>query len=133
MREKMRSTGRCVRGAGRDEAAGVGHQHDQRDLAHVGRLAAHVGAGDDSMRRLIVEAHAVGDEGLAPAQAADLLDHRVAAVAISMSGSSSARGATSPGLGALGQVAEHVQRGDGGGAGLQRGQDLGEPSPAVAS
>ena len=30
-----------------DEAAHLGHQHDQRDLAHVGRFAGHVRAGDD--------------------------------------------------------------------------------------
>jgi hypothetical protein len=67
MREKMRSTGPMRARARGDEAAGVGHQHDQRDLAHIGGLAAHVRAGDDQHPALIVEANAVGDEGLAAA------------------------------------------------------------------
>ena len=45
-RLNRRST-RPKRGAGGgDEAAGLGEQHDQRVLAQEGRLAAHVGAGD---------------------------------------------------------------------------------------
>ena len=34
-------------GTGGHVAADAGQQHDHRNLAHVGRFAAHVGAGDD--------------------------------------------------------------------------------------
>jgi hypothetical protein len=42
----------------------MGEQHDQRDLAHVGGFAAHVGAGDQQHAAHIAEARVVGDEGV---------------------------------------------------------------------
>ena len=47
MRVRMRSIGPITRARRRHEAADVRKQHDQRVLPHVGRLAAHVRAGDD--------------------------------------------------------------------------------------
>ena len=64
------------RGAcGGNETADVGKQHDQRVLAHVGRLAAHVRAGHDQHAACLVELEVVRLERLV----ADLLDHGVAA------------------------------------------------------
>ena len=58
----------------RNERAHVRHQHDERDLAHVSGLAAHVGPGDEEQLALGREPRVVGDEGL------DLrFDDRVAA------------------------------------------------------
>ena len=37
-------------GFGGDEAAGMGQQHDQRDLADIGALARHVRPGDEGKR-----------------------------------------------------------------------------------
>ena len=51
-------------GVGRgDEAAHLGHQDDQRHLAHIRGLARHVGAGDDG-HPVLLFAHkrVVGDE-----------------------------------------------------------------------
>ena len=57
----------------RHERADVRHQRDQRHLAHVGRLAAHVRAGDQQQPARRREPAVVGDEVL------DLrLDHRMA-------------------------------------------------------
>jgi hypothetical protein len=98
----------------------VREQHDQRDLAHVGRFAAHVRAGDDQHAAVVVELEVVGDERLAR----DAFHHRMAAgrrccrprlgdqFAGAFSSRRSARSAS---------VREHVQLGEGlGGAALQR-------------
>ena len=63
MRVKMRSmTGRAG-GFGGNEGAGLGEDGDERGLAQVGALAAHVGAGDDGDQiGGIVEVKIVGDE-----------------------------------------------------------------------
>ena len=67
------------RGArGGDEAAGLGEHGDQRGLAQEGRLAAHVGAGDQPQPVVGPERQIVGDEALAGCRAARF-DHRVAA------------------------------------------------------
>jgi hypothetical protein len=50
-----------------------------RHLAHVGRLAAHVGAGDDLHALLRAQAGVVGDEAAAAGFGQARLDHRVAA------------------------------------------------------
>ena len=64
-------------GGGGDEAAHLRHQDDQGDLAQVGGLAGHVGAGDDAHALAGLEGDVVGHEALA---AEGVLDHRVAAV-----------------------------------------------------
>ena len=66
-----------ARGGG-DEAAGLGEQGDQRGLAEEGRLAAHVGAGDQPQPVVSAERAIVGDEALARCRQR-LLDHRMAA------------------------------------------------------
>ncbi len=66
-------------GLGRHIAADVGEQGDQRHLAHVGRLAAHVRAGDEQQAAVVGEQAVVGDEGVGlVGQFA--FDHRVAAI-----------------------------------------------------
>ncbi len=51
--------------AGRDEAAGLGHEADQGHLAHVGGFAGHVGAGNHQYLVFVaVQAGVVGDEAL---------------------------------------------------------------------
>ena len=57
----------------RDETADVGQQHDQRVLPHVGRLAAHVRAGDHQHAPAFVQHQIVGLERFL----AHRLDHRV--------------------------------------------------------
>ncbi len=49
---------------GRHIAADVGQDHDERGLAHVGGLAAHIGAGNDEHLALCVHAQVIGDKGL---------------------------------------------------------------------
>ena len=62
----------------RDEGAYLGHEHDQRRLAHVGALAGHVRAGYDEHALVrLVEVGVVGHEERVLLQP---LDHRVAAV-----------------------------------------------------
>ena len=73
MRVKIRSMGPMRRVPGRHEAADVGEQGDQRGLAHVGRFAAHVRAGDDEHAPAIRQAKVVGHERIFQ----DLLDHRM--------------------------------------------------------
>ncbi len=61
------------------ERADLRHEDDERSLAQVGGLAAHVGAGDE--QKLLargLEEQIVGDEALA-ALAKQLLDNRMAA------------------------------------------------------
>ena len=65
-------------GAGRDKGAHLGHEDDQRHLTHVGGLARHIGAGNNSGQIVpAVHVGVVGDEG-GPIQ--HLLHHRVAAL-----------------------------------------------------
>ena len=66
------------RARGRDEAAGLGEHRDQRGLAEEGRLAAHVGAGDQPQPVVRAQREVVGDEALA-AVAQRGFDHRVPA------------------------------------------------------
>ena len=47
---------------GRNEAAGVGEDDDQRRLAHIGRLTTHIRAGNDQQPAAIVEIQIVGNE-----------------------------------------------------------------------
>ena len=55
------------------------HQRDQRGLAQVGGLAAHVRAGDEQeLLRLLIEVEIVGNEALA-ALAQQFFDHGMAA------------------------------------------------------
>ena len=63
---------------GGDVAAGLGEQRGERDLAEEGRLAAHVGAGDQPQPVGRPKRDIVGDEALA-GDAQRFLDHRVAA------------------------------------------------------
>ena len=60
---------------GRNPASCMRQQDDQGGLAHVGRLAAHVGPGDDQHPGLVIELYVVGRERFL----LDLFDHRVAA------------------------------------------------------
>ena len=65
-REKIRSTTPIAGAPGRNEAAGLRHQHEQGGLPQIGRLAAHVGSGEqDDLRALGIELEIVGDEVLA--------------------------------------------------------------------
>ena len=66
-------------GGRRHERAHRRQQHDQRHLAHVGALAAHVRAGDDQHARLRVEPAVVGDEVAGAGLGQPRFDHRVAA------------------------------------------------------
>ena len=75
MRVKIRS--REQRGLRRHEEPMCARIDDQRGLAHVGGLAAHVGAGDDGDASALVEIEVVGDE--AAGFFAGTLDHGVAA------------------------------------------------------
>ena len=119
MREKMRSNGPSSAAGRRDITAGIGHQHDQRRLAHEGGFAAHVRAGDDQDVALLVHHQVVGHEGCF----ADLFDHRVAPAADRQPGVVAKAGAAQiEALGALGKAAQHVESGDAVRAVLQRGQ-----------
>ena len=69
--------------AGGHIGADAGQQHNQRNLPHVGGLAAHVGPGDDLHAALAIHAgHAavVGNEGTAAGFKQPGFDHRVAAL-----------------------------------------------------
>ena len=64
---------------GGDERAHLRQQHDQRGLAQIGGLAAHVGPGDQqNLMRGAVQVERVGHEALA-LLFEQLLDHRMAA------------------------------------------------------
>ena len=118
-----------LRPGGGDEAAGLGQDDDQGVLAQVGRLAAHVRAGDDqhllAVRR---DAQVVGDE----AAAGRRLDHRVAAL-LDADGRAvvDLRAHVAAALGELAAGGQDVQHGDAVGVAVQlrrealdRGQDL---------
>ena len=63
-----------ARAGRRHEAAGARQQRDQRDLSHIGRFTAHVGAGDEQHAARRVQPAAVGREAFD-----GVLDHRMAA------------------------------------------------------
>ena len=54
--------------AGRNKAADMCHQGDQRRLPHIGRFTAHVRAGDQQQATAVTQARIVGDEGFAIGQ-----------------------------------------------------------------
>ena len=66
-----------IRRSGGHETAHVGHQRDQRHLAHVGGFAGHVRAGDDHHAMFLVQMGIVGHEQGAPQP---LFDHRMPAI-----------------------------------------------------
>ena len=78
MRVKSRSTTPMCAERGRDKAANLRQQDDQRRLAHIGRFARHIGAGDDgNLAALQPELGIIGDE---QRTLQHLLHHRMAAV-----------------------------------------------------
>ena len=76
-----------MNGVDRTQAAGVGRhiashrreQDDDRDLPHIGRLAAHVRAGNDLHALARVQAGMVGDKGARAGLGQARLHHRMAA------------------------------------------------------
>src|SRR3546814_6808705 len=64
-----------MRGLGRDVAAGLGEDRDQRVLAQEGRLARHVGTGDEPEAPFRPEVAIVGDEASGVRRLQRLLDH----------------------------------------------------------
>ncbi|MNV30376.1 hypothetical protein D3C71_1216400 [compost metagenome] len=113
-------------------AADAGQQHDERDLPHVGRFTAHVGAGDDLHARVGVEARVVGDEAAAGCLGQTGFDHGVAAAFDLDAGlGHKLRRAPVQRERAFGECAQHIQRGqrlrqagEGGHVGLQLVEDL---------
>ncbi|MNO85325.1 hypothetical protein D3C76_766960 [compost metagenome] len=100
----------------RDKAADVRHQHDQGGLAHVGGFTAHVRAGNHQHARIVVQAQVIGHER----RGQYLFDHGVTTLADAHAGFFDEAGAVQvKGQGALGQVAQHVQLGQGCGGVLQ--------------
>ena len=114
------------RARGRHEAADVGQQHDQRVLAHVGALAAHVRAGDHQhparvLARFGLQHQVVGLERLG----AHRLHHRVAAAFDPQAGIvHQFRLRPVQRLGAFGEGGQHVQFAQCGGAALEWFQGL---------
>ncbi|MNF71938.1 hypothetical protein D3C84_538970 [compost metagenome] len=105
----------------RHEAADVGEQDYQCGLAHVGRLTAHVRAGDDQHAGGVVQGQVVGHEG----RVQHLLHHRMAALVDAHAGLvDEARTVQVEVQCTLGEVAQHVQLGKGGCGVLQRRQLL---------
>jgi len=66
-------------GVGRHIGAGLGEDGDQRVLPEEGRLAGHVGAGDEPQPALRPEVAVIGDEAAGLAFDQRRLDHRVTA------------------------------------------------------
>ncbi len=107
------------RAAGRHVAADMGQNDDERGLAHVGALAAHIRAGDDQHAARVIEAQVIGYEGLA----AGALDHRMAPAVDQQHGLvDQFRLSTIQSGGALGKAVEHIDLRDGGRGRLQRRQ-----------
>ncbi|MNF60177.1 hypothetical protein D3C84_417880 [compost metagenome] len=105
----------------RHEAADVGEQDDQGGLAHVGRLTAHIRAGNDQHAGGVVQVQVVGHEG----RVQHLLHHRVAALVDAHAGLvDETRAIQIEVQRALAEVAQHVQLSQGGGGVLQRRQLL---------
>ena len=108
-----------ARAARRHVAAGVRQQHDQRHLAHVGGLAAHVRAGDQQDALRVVQRQVVVDERTV----GQALDHRVpAAVDGNARRLLQLRLDIAEALRPLGQVGQRVQLRQRGGRRLQRRQ-----------
>ena len=122
-----------VNGVDRPEPAAAGRyiraygcqQHDQRDLPHVGGLAAHVGTGDDLHAAFGAEVAVVGNEAAATGFGQARLHHRMAT-----GDDFDARLFDKHGLGpvqrerALGQRAQRIQRGDGARQPAQHGHKI---------
>ena len=99
----------------------MGQQHDHRRLAHIGGLAAHVGAGDQQHAAAVIQQAVVGDEGLFQ----HLLHYQVAPGGDVQGLLDDEFGfAQGQALGPLGQGSQHVQFADRGGGLLQRYEDL---------
>ncbi len=108
MRVKMRSIGPIACRLGGHETADMREQHDQRGLAHIGRFAAHVRAGDDQHAPGIVEGQVVRFEWIA----AHLLDDRMAAAHDADAAAlDQLRRLPVQRVGALGQIGEHIEFG----------------------
>ena len=104
------------RGLGGDEASGVGEQHDMGGLAHVGRLSAHVWAGDDEHPALRSEIEVVGHEG----RLRERLHHEVPSGPDPDPGLLAQLGTAEPEVDrAVRESRQHVERGDGARARLQ--------------
>ena len=104
-------------------AADVRQHRNQRDLAHVGGFAAHVGAGDDKHAPAGVQLQIVGYEG----RLAETLDHRVACAAQPQHRFiDQLRLAPVEARGAIGERAQCVDLGKRHGGGLQRAQAIDE-------
>ena len=96
---------------------------DERRLAHIRALTAHVGAGNDEHTAQIVEAHVVGDEGLA----AGALDHGMPTLIDEQQGTvDQFRLSAVKRHGALGEAGQHVDLGDRRGGLLQGRQACGQ-------
>ncbi len=106
-----------------DEAADMREQHDQRVLAHVGRLTAHVRAGDDQHAAVVVEHEIVRFERIA----AHLFDDRMtAAFDVYPFRVHEPRRAPVQRVGTVGERGEHVEFGDRSGSLFERGEALDE-------
>ena len=97
-------------GGCRYKTAAMRQQHDQRYLPHIGRLAAHVRAGDQQHAAAGRELGVVGNEGLA--QCRDLrLDHRMPALAqLQPRLVAPVRAAPVPAQRHLGKTGQHIAR-----------------------
>ena len=99
-------------GAGRHITAHAGQQHNHRNLAHVGRFAAHVGPSDDLHALFDAEARVVGDKSRAAGLIQTHLYHRMAAGAdVDARLQGELRCAPVQRERALGQGAQHVECG----------------------
>ncbi|MND51666.1 hypothetical protein D3C80_426590 [compost metagenome] len=100
----------------RHEAADMRHQHNQGRLAHVGGFTAHVRAGDHQHAGVVVQCQVVGHER----RGQYLLDHRVATLADAHARLvDEGRAVQVQVQRALGEVAQHIQLGQGRGGVLQ--------------
>ena len=107
---------------GGHETAGVGQQGNQGGLAHVGGLTAHVRAGDHQHAAFGIHQQVVGHKRLVE----QLLHHRVPTfLHIKSWLVGKFRRGEAQGRGSFGEVAQHVEFGQGLGGVLQRGQLFG--------
>ena len=98
----------------RHVAADAGQHHDDCDLAHIGRLAAHVGTGDDLHALLGTEPCVVGNESPGAGFIQAHLHHRMPAGLDLQAGlTRELRRTPVQCQGALAQRAQRVQRGQG--------------------
>ena len=92
----------------------AGQQHHDRDLAHIGRLAAHIGAGDDLHALLGTQPCVVGNESTCAGFIQAHLHHRMPARFDFQAGlTGKLRRTPVQCQGALAQGAQRVQRGQG--------------------